>query len=326
MKMFDEKKNLVCEGFNDYFAYNYNRHDVKCRNERIKEWDFYQFKSGVNIFQVIVAHALIFDNYYVGIFNIETNERELISFLKLHTNKSLQLIDNPEKDYLLTYEKKNFHLENSLVNGHHHLIFSGLSQTKKLFKAEVEFDSNDSKMNILHPFKESKHMFYLNFKENYFDCKLHVSCGNFEISDEEATGVLDYGRGYWPYNNMWYWGNNSFILNGIRIGWNLGYGFGICKDSENIIYYDNKSYKIGSITSTIDINDPMKAYTIDSNDGAIHLELTPFYDNYSKTKILWINKWCHQVYHKTSGYIIVGNNRIEFKDIISFFEFEENHW
>lgn len=326
MKIFDEKKNIVGNGFNNYFAYDYNRRDVKCRNERIKEWDFYQFKSGNYIFQVIVAHALIFDNYYAGIFNIETNERELISFLRLHTNKSLQLIDNPEKDYLITYEKKNFHLEESLVNGYHRIIFSGLSQSKKIFNAEVEFTSNGSKMNILHPFKESKHMFYLNFKENYFDCHLKVNVGNFNVIDDAATGVLDYGRGYWPYNNMWYWGNNSFVLDGKRIGWNLGYGFGICKDTENIIYYDNKSYKIDDIVSTIDINNPLKGYTIDSNDGMIHLELEPIYDNYSQTKLLWINKWCHQVYHKTSGYIIIADKRIEFFNIISFFEFEENHW
>jgi len=326
IEMFDKNGNIINSGFYDSFILNYQRNKVKARESKIKEWDFYQFNVGDFIFQVTVAHALLFDNFYVGIFNIRTGERYYNSLLYPHNKKKMILIDNPEKDYNNEYHKKDFNLIIKRVGLKNTILFNGIMNKKYPMEAKLEFDSVDktNKFLILHPFEESNKMFYFNYKENYFNANVIIKVNDININSI-GFGTLDLGRGYWPFNSMWYWGNHSFISNNNKIGWNLGYGFGICKDSENVLYFNDNKIKLNKLISTIDIKNPMAPYDIKDDNDIINIHLEPIYDNYSETKLLWVRKWCHQVYHKTTGYIKINEKKQEI-NTISFFEFEENHW
>lgn len=325
----DKKGNLKLDGYFKEFDFNLDRKLVRCSKERFKEWDFWQFQYQNYIFQITVAHALIFDNYYIGVFDILTNKRYQTSLLKLSHKNSLDLIHNPRRDFDKHYifNKDNFDLYLRRTDDDIKIEFSGKDDKKNDFIVKMYFKSNkNTLMNIIHPFKESKKMFYLNTKENFYNIELNLDVNDIHIHTTKAIGVLDFGRGYWPYNNEWYWGNCGFYLNDNYIGWDLGYGFGISKDTENIIYINDESIKLDKIISTIDINDYMKPYTIKDDKGIINLEVTPIYDNYSSNKFLWINKWCHQIFLKTKGSIRYQNKVYEFNDVISFFEHEVNHW
>lgn len=47
----------------------------------------------------------------------------------------------------------------------------------------------------------------------------------YEFPEGESFGLLDWGRGVWTYKNTWYWGVAQGMVDGKRIGWNIGYGF-----------------------------------------------------------------------------------------------------
>jgi len=248
--------------------------------------------------------------------------------MELHNKKKMKMIDNPEGDYDITYNKKGLYLHVVNKGGKHLIDFKGIDQNKDDFSAYCKFESvkDANKMCILHKFKESEKMYFLNYKENYFDAELKIDSKTMKVDTKDAFGLIDHGRGYWPMKSKWYWGNTSFKLDGIRVGWNLGYGFGISKVKENILYYDNKSYKLGNITMNIDEKNPFNGYEVNEENGYLHLEYEPFFDNYSETKILFIYKWCHQMFHKTKGYFIIDGVKHEFNDVLSFMEFEENFW
>ena len=59
----------------------------------------------------------------------------------------------------------------------------------------------------------------------------------YELSPETDFGGLDWGRGVWTYDNIWYWGSGSGEVDGHRFGFNIGYGFGdTSAASENVIF------------------------------------------------------------------------------------------
>ena len=65
-------------------------------------------------------------------------------------------------------------------------------------------------------------------------------------------GVLDWGRGVWTYDNVWYWGTASGWVDGVPFGFNLGYGFSDRSSaSENVLIYDGKVHKLDGVTFCI---------------------------------------------------------------------------
>lgn len=110
-------------------------------------------------------------------------------------------------------------------------------------------DEPEESMVIMTPFSKNGH-FYYNQKINCMRAEQYgwmVSNINFE--PKRFFGVLDWGRGVWTYNNTWYWGSGSGLVDGESFGFNIGYGFGDTKAaSENVLFYKGKVHKLSQVT------------------------------------------------------------------------------
>lgn len=193
-------------------------------------------------------------------------------------------------------------------------------------KVEIDYDYDNEEMVILTPFDKSRKMFYLNDKENQYNVLIDFIYGDKHIKSNDFFGVMDYGRDYWPYHNEWFWGNAAFKNNGDYIAWNIGWGFGnLSHATKNVVFINSKAINLNTLDVKMDINKPKESKVIIDDDKKIfHLEMEIIYDNYTETKVLWINNNCHQVFYKTNGYIIYNNQKNEFKDKISFLEHANN--
>lgn len=111
---------------------------------------------------------------------------------------------------------------------------------------ELENDPDNEKLVIATPFGDS-HKFYLNYKENFYRVSGSVFLNGCEdVSWDGAAGVLDWGRGIWPYRHEWWWGNLSAQVDGADFGFNIGWGFGdLSHATENVYFYRRKAYKLG---------------------------------------------------------------------------------
>ncbi|NLW72466.1 MAG: DUF2804 domain-containing protein [Chloroflexi bacterium] len=321
---------VINPGFSTSMDWNFDKSKVHTRESRIKEWEFYQLLDGDWVFQATVGHASIFGSYSVRLFNLMTKESYSLERLEFHTAKNLTLQNNPDHDYKVEVKRKNFFISYELFEGKKIIRCKGISKTHGECEIEmlIPYDYDNEKMVILTPFHESKKMFFLNQKENYYKASLKAKFGNFSYSSDGFYGVMDFGRGYWPYHHEWYWGNAAFDNGGTEIAWNIGWGFGnLSCATENVVFIDRKALKLGTLIAKIDISRPMDSKVIIDDDRNIfHLEMEPIYDNVSKTHVLWIDNCCHQVFYSTCGYIIEGGKKIEFKDKITFLEHAENHW
>ena len=186
-------------------------------------------------------------------------------------------------------------------------------------------------MVIATPFNKPKH-FYYNQKINCLKAKGVATFDGKTYSMDNCYGVLDWGRGVWTYSNTWYWSSMSGEYNNERIGFNLGYGFGdTSAASENMFFYKDKAYKLNDVTFEIPGDgtkkiDYMKPWKFTSKDGSINMTFEPVLDRHDDTDVIVIKSLQHQVFGKFSGYVIVDNQKVEFKDMLGFAEKVRNCW
>lgn len=311
------------------WIYDVNR--FNCRPMRTKEWDFYHFSEGDYNVMATIGHAAFAASFNFGIFNIKTHEKHWVSRIALFKKGKLVFEPAQDEDHDLNVTMKDFKMSFSLHDGIRKIVCEGKDKKEGWGKIEVtvQNDYNNEKMVYLTPFFDDPHHFYLDYKENYYHAKMEVSFGDKKWNFDNATGLIDSGRGYWPYKHEWYWSNASYNdFNGNHtFGWNLGWGFGNTEPgSENIFFYDGKGYKLNKIISNIEPHQQFMPCTMEDDNHQFHLDMEPIYDNCSKTDVLYIHNVCHEVYFNCKGWVMINGERITFENRIAPFEHAYNQW
>jgi hypothetical protein len=149
----------------------------------------------------------------------------------------------------------------------------------------------------------------------------------YHFSPEDSFGILDWGRGVWPFHNEWYWSNGTGFVGDKIFGFNLGRGFGNTKNAtENILFYGDTVHKLGEVKFELG-SDYDKPWHIYEEDGRLDLILTPSYDRTTKTKLLWVDNCCHQMFGEFSGKAILDDGtELKIEKVISFAEHAVNNW
>ncbi|MGN0521775.1 MAG: DUF2804 domain-containing protein, partial [Eubacterium sp.] len=185
-------------------------------------------------------------------------------------------------------------------------------------------------MVIATPWKEDSKAFYYNQKINCMPAsgKVEYDGKVYTLSPQTDFGGLDWGRGVWTYDNYWYWGSGSGVVDGHRFGFNIGYGFGdTSAASENVIFYDGKAHKIDDVVFNISDNytDP---WTFTSSDGRFEMDFVPVIDRNDFTSVAnLIVTDQHQVFGRMTGKAVLDDGTvIEIKDFLSFAEKVHNKY
>ncbi|HRA35155.1 MAG TPA: DUF2804 domain-containing protein [Acidimicrobiales bacterium] len=152
-----------------------------------------------------------------------------------------------------------------------------------------------------------------------------------EADGGEAWGVLDVGRGRWPYRTRWNWGGGAGTATdgetvvGIQIGgkWTEGTGH-----TENGMIVDGRLHKIGQeLTWTYSWDDPLAPWRVSLPDGTVDLTLTPRHDKHSATNALVLATEVHQVFGTWSGHVTTDvGRRVEVDGIQGFAEESRSRW
>lgn len=145
-----------------------------------------------------------------------------------------------------------------------------------------------------------------------------------------AWGVLDLGRGRWPYATTWNWGGGAGTADsgeviGLQFGakWTEGTGA-----TENGITVDGRLHKIGrELRWEYDWNRPMDPWRVIDPGGALDLTLTPRFDKHSGTNALLLRTEVHQVFGTWSGTVVGEDGRERtLHDAQGFAEESRNRW
>lgn len=128
-----------------------------------------------------------------------------------------------------------------------------------------------------------------------------------EVTDGDAWGVVDIGRGRWPYDTNWNWGGGAgrtadgHVI-GLQFGgkWTVGTGF-----TENALIVDGRVHKIGrELDWSYEWDDVMRPWRVTDPGGQVDMTLTPRYDKYDKLELKVMRRETHQVFGTWDGHVI----------------------
>lgn len=331
-KLLSKTGELNESGYSFSLIKEYRRKDIKGLKTRIKEWDYYYV--GNHDYALALT---IDDNSYMSLGSITFLDFKNKTYLEKSTMHPFSFgkvkLSETSKVGNVSYKDKNFdlHFDN---DSHIRHIYGKVKNLEK--NKDINFDftlseTTNKSMVIATPFFKKKH-FYYNQKINNLKAK-----GSFEYdkkiySLDNCYGVLDWGRGVWTRKNTWYWSSLNDVSEGHTIGFNLGYGFGDTSSaSENMLFYDDKAYKLEDVEFKIKQNEKGEDLFLDewwltNKDGSINLTFKPLILRRGGANALIIKSIQNQVFGLFTGYIIVGHKRIEITNLIGFCEKVYNCW
>ena len=319
--LLDEHGILREAGWDTKLSLKYSRRDVKAGTLRIKEWDYYLITNGRFGLALTIA-----DNGYMGL--------DSVSLLNLE--EGWEITKSPMR--LLPLGKTNLPetSERGTTESHgrqHDLVFTAepgrrvLAAQMKNFGPEgalyarIELtDIPEESMIIATPFEKDRH-FYYNQKINCMRASGSVTYGyggrTYVFDPAESFAVLDWGRGVWTYENTWYWGSASGLVDGVPFGFNIGYGFGdTSAASENMLFYNGKAHKLSQVTFCIPGDNGYRPpsylypWTFTSDDGRFEMDYRPVLDRASCTDLKALKSDQHQVFGFFTGRAVLDDGTV----------------
>ena len=324
----DENGLILEPGFARSLVWNYDHSRLQAPRMRVKEWDYYLVMTDKFAVAFTISDLAYMRMASVSYLDLEKGTDCTKTVFKPPV-RSWTMPERPEES-TIEWTGNNLILRYETTATHRHVFcwFGGFDHNAD-FKADLWFERKDSEsMNILTPWPDRKH-FYLNEKVNCMPVSGTVVY-NWHVHHLDAdhdNGILDWGRGWWPYKIHWLWGTCSTMIGRKRFGFSLGYGFGdLSAASENVIFYDGKVHKLDDVTFNIPAS-PMDPWTLTSSDGRFEAVFTPTLDRKAKTDLGVIKSDQHQYFGRISGMAVLDNGKkLVMDDLVCAFEDIHNQY
>jgi hypothetical protein len=336
--VFRDDGSLVQRGWARRPILTYNREKIAVKWHRIKEWSHYSVQDqeqGIGFLMTIgdIGYLTI-----MGFNWLDFKQKKGITWgmARFLTKNKYTWPSSAMEKADIKFPGWNFSAVIKQRKGYRIL---GVNYPRWAFKglkaAIVLYD--DPKMDntvLATGYKNDSRKFYYNHKINYMPAKGWVEIGKkskkkrYEFNPETSFGLLDWGRGVWPYRTHWLWGSACGKVGGVPLAFNIGYGFGdLSTHSENIVFYDGKAHKLDKVTFHHDNRDPKKPWRFTSNDDRFNMVLTPIIPEGGRLNmgiLLTDTSIIHGLY---SGYVVLDNGeKIEVKDMLGHAEDIKWRW
>jgi hypothetical protein len=314
----------------------YDRRAIRAAPWRIKEWDFYQIQDREICMQFTIGHASYIGQAAFTLFELGGGARYSKSITRLLPFASMGM--PPDSERGLSCQQGPSRIEFVVESGARALSCRMEDSAGEL-EARVELEERSlegtrlDSMNIATPFRESPRDFYCNRKISGMRARGFASIRGsggkrrYELG-REAYGILDWGRGVWPYRHEWLWGSGAALVEGEVFSFNVGQGFGDTSlATENAFFYAGKGYKLGELRIETGGDDRLAPWSLSSDDGLLELEQRPSYDNSTATKLLFVDNSCHQVFGRFDGRARLPEGReLRIENMAGFCEHARNRW
>lgn len=332
IKLLDENGSVLKPGYCEYNRYLYSRADIKAPKSRIKEWDFYQITDHRYTVQMTFADVSFGTAGCFTLLDRESGKRIDGMGLSLLSFSTLALEEDTNVPHAVKIEKSGFSMSVNVTETSRTLECR-FKKNGEIIEAHINLQVMNGLQSLVMavPFNEKGH-FYLNQKMNSMPATGYVRKNGrtiMEFEPESAFGLLDWGRGVWPYAGNWYWGNGTCRLdNGHLFGFEIGWGFGdMSAATENMLFYDGIGQKLEEVYLKKDSKDYYKPWIFTSNDDRFSFTMTPEYDNFTSTRVGPLGNICHQVFGKWNGSAVLDDGTVlEVHDMTAFCEFSDNRW
>ncbi|MFX0023049.1 MAG: DUF2804 domain-containing protein, partial [Candidatus Hermodarchaeota archaeon] len=277
--LFNKDGSLVQKGWARKPLLKYNKENIGKGWLRIKEWDHYSVLNKGFGFQLTIGDiGYLTQMSYVWL-DFENKERDGKGLFKFFT-KSKLLPTSSLEDSVIEFPTKKFQASITKNKNKRILTIDDPNFQEVGLKGKIELEDNPKMDNtvVVTGYKEDPRLFYYNHKINYMPAtgSIHIGKEEYSFDLSNSFGLMDWGRGIWPYHTHWLWGSACGIVDDVPVAFNIGYGFGdLSTHTENIIFYDGMAHKIDKVTFHHEDRDSTKPWKFTSNDDRLKLVLNP---------------------------------------------------
>ena len=339
---------ITSEGWSRHAIWNYKRNYIKSFKIFIKEWDYYiSYIENYNIWIAITFSDLGYASLIsLSIIDCNLKNYSQIEDISLFSLGNLNLPSNSLDNHRITHKSQNMNITISKMEEVRKLII--ISDNFKLPNGEkglnislemVQVPAIES-INIQTTWAHDRKLFYLNEKINgmtisrgYYYLGQSISGIIKRKNSQNIFTTLDWGRGVWAYTGTWYWSSGTGYADGIKLGFNFGYGFSDRSPAtENCIFYDERIHKLNNVKFDIPNNEKDlcvtgKYWRIKSDDDRVNLKFWPEVNRQGKFNFGLIKSEQNQIFGIFEGIIILDNGKkINIKNFHGFAEKVYNRW
>jgi len=312
--VFNEDGSLIQHGWSRKPILKYNKENIGKRWTRIKEWDHFSILNRQFGFQLTIGDiGYLTQMSYVWL-DFENEKRHDKATMKFFTKSKLLPLSSLE-DSLIEFPTKKFNATIIKEKEKRILTIGDPSFQKKGIKGTITL-TDDPKMDntvVVTGYKEDPRLFYYNHKINYMPAEGSIEIGKekYMFEPDSSFGLMDWGRGIWPYRTHWMWGSACGTVDSVPVAFNIGYGFGdLSTHTENIVFYDGKAHKIDEVTFYHENRDPTKPWIFTSNDDRFNIVLTPLITHREKLNYGLISLNSSLLHGLYSGEVILDTGEI----------------
>jgi hypothetical protein len=282
--LFNEDGSLVQKGWARKPLLTYNKESIGKGWARIKEWDHYSILNENYGFQLTIGDiGYLTQMSYVWL-DFKESKRDDKGLFKFFTKSKILPLSSLEDSYI-EFPTKKFNASIQKKKDHRILMIEDPSFQEVGLKGEILLYDKSEWDNtvVVTGYEEDPRLFYYNHKINMMPAEGEITIGNkkYEFKPKTSFGLMDWGRGIWPYHTHWLWGSACGMVDEVPTAFNIGYGFGQvgskegATHTENIIFYDGKAHKIDEVMFHNENRDPTKPWKFTSNDDRFNMTLNP---------------------------------------------------
>ena len=327
--LLDDEGRLREPGYALRPLFYYDHRQIKASPLRVKDWDYYLVNDDS------YAVALTFsDMGYVGLVSASVMDFAEGSFKTTSETVPMPLgrMGLPPSSDVGDIDWENGRCRVHFVHeGDRRRISFYMAGFDGDDELEVELSLTNQprdSMVICTPWAEYEHAFYYNRKIIGMSAQgafrrgalFHV----FRPDEQGASGasfaLLDWGRGVWTHDNVWYWAAAQGLQDGPDgkrhvVGLNLGYGFGdTSAATENMAFVDGIAHKLENVDFGIPPAPDGSGYAylepwhMTDDQGRLELTFAPEIDRTDHMNALGIIATDqHQVFGRLSGTIVLDD-------------------
>lgn len=331
--LLDEQGRLVERGWATSETRRYDRAMARpAQPERLKEWDYYCILDDAFGLALTVA-----DNGHMGFLGVSWMDFEARGFVNggvsLPAPHGAMGLPASADSGDIVQEHKGLRIAFRHEPGGRRLTIDapqfdkGRGLSGEVWLSQPPMD----RMVIATPWAEAPEAFYYNQKINCMPAAGEIVHAGHRHRFEPASafGVLDWGRGVWTFDNTWYWGSASGLVEGRPFGFNIGHGFGdTSAASENMLFLDGRAHKLAEVTFHLPPGAPDSApWRFTSSDGRFEMTFEPIVDRSAAFSLGEISSSQHQVFGRFTGEVgLDDGSRLKVRDLIGFAEEVKNRW